>query len=140
MRKLLMAALCAATLVAPAQARRIELGQDLVRECSDYLNRGAAQDNNVARTPHPCRTFLQGFAISLVERDKANREALVRGLPYASKDKCIRLPDFLSYPELAKRIIAYATVTPGALQTPAARVAQQTVERDFPCPVTNERR
>ncbi|MFN9545275.1 MAG: hypothetical protein ACK59B_19205 [Alphaproteobacteria bacterium] len=96
MRMLVMAALSAAILALPAQAGRIDNGQHLVTECNDYLRRGAAQDNNVARAPHPCRTFLQGFFVSLIERENARRDALVKGLPYASKEKCVRLPDFLS--------------------------------------------
>jgi hypothetical protein len=140
MRMLMMAVVCAAVLAGPAQAGRIETGQDLVRECSDYLGRGAAQDNNVARAPHPCRSFLQGFFVSLIERDNARRDALVKGLPYASKEKCVRLPDFLSYTDMAQRIMNYTKSNPQALSTPAATVAQQTLERDFPCPTTNNSR
>jgi len=134
MRMLMMAALSAAVLALPAQAGRIENGQQLVTECSDYLGRGAAQDNNVARAPHPCRTFLQGFFVSLIEREKARRDALVKGLPYASKEKCVRLPDFLSYSDMAQRIVAYAKSNPQALALPAPTFAQSTLERDFPCP------
>lgn len=134
MRMLMMAALSAAILVMPAKAGRIDSGQQLVNECSDYLKRGAAQDNNVARAPHPCRTFLQGFFVSLIERENARRDALVKGLPYASKEKCVRLPDFLSYSDMAQRIVAFANANPQALALPAQTYAQQTLERDFPCP------
>lgn len=140
MRMLMMAVVSVAILATPAQARRIETGQDLARECSDYLGRGAAQDNNVARAPHPCRSFLQGFFVSLIERDNARRDALVKGLPYASKEKCVRLPDFLSYTDMAQRIVNYTKSNPQALTTPAATVAQQTLERDFPCPKTDNSR
>jgi len=134
MRMLVMAAFSAAILTLPAQAGRIENGQHLVTECNDYLRRGAAQDNNVARAPHPCRTFLQGFFVSLIERENARRDALVKGLPYASKEKCVRLPDFLSYSDMAQRIVAFAKSNPQALALPAPTFAQATLERDFPCP------
>jgi hypothetical protein len=134
MRMLVMAAFSAAILTLPAQAGRIDNGQHLVTECNDYLRRGAAQDNNVARAPHPCRTFLQGFFVSLIERENARRDALVKGLPYASKEKCVRLPDFLSYSDMAQRIVAFAKSNPQALALPAPTFAQATLERDFPCP------
>jgi hypothetical protein len=134
MRMLMMAALSAATLSMPAHAARIDTGQQLVTECADYLGRGAAQDNNVARAPHPCRTFLQGFFVSLIERENARRDALVKGLPYASKEKCVRLPDFLSYTDMAQRIVGFGRANPQALTLPAPSLAQQTLERDFPCP------
>jgi len=134
MRMLVMAAFSAAILTLPAQAGRIDNGQHLVTECNDYLRRGAAQDNNVARAPHPCRTFLQGFFVSLIERENARRDALVKGLPYASKEKCVRLPDSLSYSDMAQRIVAFAKSNPQALALPAPTFAQATLERDFPCP------
>jgi hypothetical protein len=134
MRLLAIAALSACLLVQPASAGRIDTGKDLVTECSDYLARGAAQDNNVARAPHPCRSFLQGFFVSLIERENARRDALVRGIPYSAKEKCVRLPGVLTYTDMAQRVINYAKLNPQALTTPAATVAQRTVERDFPCP------
>ena len=136
MRLFAIAALSACLLVQPASAGRIDTGKDLVTECSDYLARGAAQDNNVARAPHPCRSFLQGFFVSLIERENTRRDALVRGLPYSAKEKCVRLPPFLSYTDMAQRILNYVKQNPQALETPAATVAQLTVERDFPCPAT----
>ena len=134
MRLLAIAALSACLLVQPASAGRIDTGKDLVTECSDYLARGAAQDNNVARAPHPCRSFLQGFFVSLIERENTRRDALVRGIPYSAKEKCVRLPPFLSYTDMAQRILNYTQLNPQSLTTPAATVAQLTVERDFPCP------
>lgn len=135
MRLLVIAALSACLLAQPAMAGRIDTGKDLVNECSDYLARGAAQDNNVARAPHPCRSFLQGFFVSLIERENARRDALVRGIPYSAKEKCVRLPPFLSFTDMAQRILNYAKANPQSLSIPAATLAQVTVERDFPCPV-----
>jgi hypothetical protein len=134
MRLLAIAALSACLLAQPASAGRIDTGKDLVTECSDYLARGAAQDNNVARAPHPCRSFLQGFFVSLIARENARRDALVRGIPYSAKEKCVRLPGVLTYTDMAQRVINYTKLNPQALTTPAATVAQLTVERDFPCP------
>jgi hypothetical protein len=134
---LAFAALCLSAL--PAHAAGIQTGQDLVNACNNYLVRSAGEDNNAARAPHPCRSFLQGFFVSLIERENARQDAMVRGLPYSSKDQCVRVPDFLSYTEMARRLINFAQYNPASLPQPASRLAQQTMERDFPCPQTNSR-
>jgi len=134
MRNLLLAALAICFLALPSNAGRIDSGADLVTACRDYLAKGAAQDSNVARAPHPCRSFLQGFFQSLVSRENARRDAMVKGIPYSSKERCVRLPDFLSFTEMAQRLITYSEANSQALQGPALNLAQQTVERDFPCP------
>lgn len=134
MRQFLLAAIAVCLLSLPSHAGRIDTGSDLVNACKDYLAKGAAQDNNVARSPHPCRSFLQGFFVSLVEREKARQDAMVKGIPYPSKVACVRLPDVLTYTDMAQRLINFAQANPPSLQDPAVTLAQKTVERDFPCP------
>jgi hypothetical protein len=139
MRNLLLAALAICFLALPSNAGRIETGGALVTACQDYLAKGAAQDSNVARAPHPCRSFLEGFFQSLVSRENARQDAMVKGIPYTSKERCVRLPEFLSYTDMAQRLITFAQSNPQALQGPALLLAQQTVERDFPCPTPTTR-
>ena len=134
MRNLFFAVFSTCLFILPAHAARIETGQHLVQTCTDYLARGAAHDNNVARAPHPCRSFLQGFFVSLIAREDARRDAMVRGIPYSAKELCVRLPPVLTYTDMAQRLINFAKFNPPALQGPAATLARQTVERDFPCP------
>ena len=124
-------ALCLAT---TAQAAEIKTGRDLVNVCRDYMTADGGQDNNASRAPHPCRNFLQGFFVSLVSRESARQEAMLKGLPYSSKEACVRMPDFLSYREMAGRLVNYAQSNPASLDGPAAILAQKTLERDFPCP------
>jgi hypothetical protein len=125
------AALC---LAASAQAAEIRTGRDLVEACRNYMAVDGGQDNNASRAPHPCRNFLQGFFVSLVSREEARTEAMLKGLPYSSKEACVRMPDFLSYREMAGRLVNYAQSNPASLDGPAATMAQKTLERDFPCP------
>ena len=127
---------CAALLLfaVPTHAADIKTGRDLVTACSDYIARDARQDNNVARSPHPCRAFLLGFFQSLVARERARQDAMVKGLPFTSKEACVRMPDFLSYRDMAGRVVNYAKVNPASLELPAATLAQKTLERDFTCP------
>lgn len=128
---LLFAALIASAVA--ATAAEIKTGGDLVSACQNYLAATGKFDSN-ARAPHPCRTFLQGFAVALQARENARLDAKVRGLPYAAKEQCVRMPDFISFRELAQRIVNFGTQNPRLLDAPAATLAQKTLERDFPCP------
>jgi hypothetical protein len=124
------AALCLLAAAATAAAE-IKTGRDLVTACRTY-----AQIDNTdnARAPHDCRTFLQGFAVALKAREDARLDAMVRGLPFSSKEACVRMPDFISFRELAARIVRFGDANPSLLDGPAAALAQKTLERDFPCP------
>jgi hypothetical protein len=125
--------LCLAAATAEAAAE-LKTGRDLVNACREYMAADSGQDNNAARAPHACRTFLQGFFVSLVERERARQDAMVKGLPFTSKEACVRMPDFLSYKEMAGRIVNYGSSNNAGLDGPAAVLAQKTLERDFPCP------
>ena len=130
MRRLLFA--CAAlALATTANAAEIKTGRDLVVSCRQYA---AIENPDNARVPHDCRTFLQGFAVSLKAREDARIDAMVKGLPMASKEACVRMPDFISFRELAARIVNFGDQNPQLLNGPATTLAQRTLERDFPCP------
>ena len=111
--------------------------KDLVNACRNYVSVDGRQDNNATRAPHPCRTFLQGFFVSLISRETARQEAMLKGLPYSSKEACVRMPDFLSYRSMAERVVIFGHSHPSLLDGPAATLAQRTLERDFPCPKQN---
>jgi hypothetical protein len=127
------AAILAAALIAvsTASAADIKTGRDLVQACRTYA---AIENPDNARAPHDCRTFLQGFAVSLLAREEARRNAMLNNLPIAARDACVRMPDFISFRELAARIVNFGDTNPGLLNLPAAQLAQKTLERDFPCP------
>ena len=132
MRRFAIAATALCLLAAAAvAAAEIKTGRDLVTVCRTY-----AQIDNTdnARAPHDCRTFLQGFAVALKAREDARLDAMVRGLPFSSKEACVRMPDFISFRELAARIVRFGDANPTLLDGPASTLAQKTLERDFPCP------
>ena len=124
------AALC--LLAVAAQAAEVRTGRDLANACREYA--ADSQDDSNALRPSACRTFLQGFFVSLVERQRAREDAMVKGLPYASKDACVRMPDKLTYKDMAQRIVIYVSNNPTSNDQAAAIVAQKTLEHDFPCP------
>lgn len=131
MRLIAAALLALFVALTTAQAAEIKTGRDLVVACRDYVAKTTEEN---ARLPHSCRTFLQGFAVSLKAREDARLDAMVKGLPFTSKEACVRMPDFISFRELATRIIRFGDNNPALLNAAATELAQKTLERDFPCP------
>jgi hypothetical protein len=121
----------AAGISTAAAAIDIKTGRELVLACRTYA---AIENPDNARAPHSCRTFLQGFAVALKQREDARIDAMVKGLPFASREACVRMPDFISFRELAARIVNFGDTNPKFLDLPAGQLAQKTLERDFPCP------
>ncbi len=117
-------------LAAPAVAAEINTGKELVAACGAY----AAKDENALREPDPCRRFLVGFFTAFKTSEDAHRDAMVKGLPAAATSSCVRLPDFLSYREMAQRIVKYGNAHSAELAGPPRDLAQHTLETDFPCP------
>ena len=80
MKRILTAA-CAALLIfaVSAHAAEIRTGHDLVNACRNYVSIDGRQDNTATRAPHPCRTFLQGFFVSLISRDAEGPSLFVEG-------------------------------------------------------------
>jgi hypothetical protein len=131
MRRFALACAALCLLAAAAVAADIKTGRDLVTACRTYAQ---IENTDNARAPHECRTFLQGFAVALKAREDARLDAMVRGLPFSSKEACVRMPDFISFRELAARIVRFGDANPGLLDGPAPALAQKTLEHDFPCP------
>ena len=113
-----------------AAAAELNTGKDLVTACATY----AAKDENAMRDPDPCRRFLVGFFTAFKASEDAQREAMVKGLPATSSSACVRLPDFLSYREMAQRLVRYGNAHPNELAGSATDLARHTLETDFPCP------
>jgi hypothetical protein len=113
-----------------ATAAEINTGGELVTACANY----AAKDENAMRDPDPCRRFLVGFFTAYKTSEDAQRDAMVKGLPGSPSTACVRLPDFLSYREMAQRIVKYGNAHSTELAGSANELAKHTLEMDFPCP------
>lgn len=111
---------------------QIETGADLVSACEPYSK---LQEREMANAVHPhhCHRFLVAFFSAFAAGDAAERDARVSTMQGAKAGACVHLPEFLSYRDMAARIVATAKRDPGLLQGPAAALAQRTLERDFPC-------
>ena len=122
----------AATAAAAYAVPQIETGADLVSACEPYSK---LQEQEMANAVHPhhCHRFLVGFFSGFAAGDAAERDARVSATQGAKAGACVHLPDFLSYRDMAARIVAEAKRDPALLKGPAATLAQRTLEHDFPC-------
>ena len=113
-----------------SSAAELNSGKELVAACASY----ASKDENALHDPDPCRRFLVGFFTAYKAAEDARREAMVKGLPATPNSSCVRLPDFLSYREMAQRLVQYGNAHPAELAGTPNDLAQHTLETNFPCP------
>jgi hypothetical protein len=124
-------------LSAQAATPQIQTGRELVASCKVFAKLEENTASNAAR-PHRCHQFLVGFFAAHIESEKARREALISTLHAGQPATCIRLPEFLSYRDMAARVVAEGERDPALLDGPAASLAQRTLDHDFPCPPPEE--
>lgn len=129
----ILAGALAALAAAAVAATPINTGSDLVTVCEPYSlsdQRAAAREV----LPNKCQQFLSNFLTAYIEAEKIKLDAVARGLPGGQRSPCVRLPDRLSFRDLAKRVVAMAWHDPDLLNGSAAMVVMRTLEHDFPCP------
>jgi hypothetical protein len=112
---------------------QINTGTDLVAVCEPYSKLDESAATN-AVTPDRCRHYLTDFLTAFIEAEKLKLDAAARGLPAGEPSPCVRLPDRLTYRDLAKRVVAMAWHDPDLLNGSAAMLVKRTLEHDFPCP------
>jgi Rap1a immunity proteins len=130
---LIVAAVSVALAVPALGAKPINTGEDLVAVCEPYSKLDEGPATNAAK-PDRCQQFLSDFLTAFIEAEKIRLDAIARGLPGGAASPCVRLPDRLTYRELAKRVVAMAWRDPDLLNGSAAMLVRRTLEHDFPCP------
>ena len=126
MRSFATACAALSLLATAAQAAEIKTGRDLANACRTQDPEG--------KLPNDCDTFVKGFFVSLAETQRARTDAMVKGIPYTSKEACVRMPDHLTRKDMAARIVTFVANNVDANDQAATIVAQRTLEHDFPCP------
>ena len=129
-------ALAIATSTLALAADRVESSRDIVTACRAYLGLPLDASENALHPQHHCRRFISAFLSAYAEGEKIAPESRVSGVGSSSKGPCIRLPEFLSFRDMAGRMVAQAERDPQILDRPAADLARKTLEHDFPCPAT----
>lgn len=131
---LLSGALLAASLVAAAAAApRIETGAELVSACEAFVKLDERSSQNAVH-PHHCHQYLVGYFSAFSEGERAARDSRASGMQSGAPSRsCVHLPDYVSFRDMAARIVAHAKREPSTLTEPAAILVRRTLENDFPC-------
>ena len=131
----LTAALALSTLaVAPSWATgQVETGRQIVTACKAYLALAPDAPENALHPQHHCRQFIASFFSAYAVGENVGSASRVVGQGSATKQACVRLPEFLGFRDMAARMVAYAESDPAVLDNVATELARKTLERDFPC-------
>lgn len=128
-----LAGALAALAAVSVAATPINTGNDLAAVCEPYSLSDEPAATKEA-TPNKCQQFLSNFLTAYIEAEKIKLDAAARGLPGGQRSPCVRLPDRLTFRDLAKRVVAMARHDTDLLNGSAAMVVMRTLEHDFPCP------
>lgn len=110
-----------------------ETGGQIVAACKAYLKLTPDAAENARHPQHHCRQFIASFFSAYAAGERMRPESQVTGVGSAAKAPCVRLPEYLSFRDMAARMIAQSERDPASLDRPAMELAQKTLEHDFPC-------
>lgn len=102
-------------------------GRDLVGQCETYLANDAAR-------PSPCRDFLIAHMTAFKTSQDERLAAALQGAELPDAGPCIRMPDFLSWSELARLTVERGNANTGLLDAPASALVLETLAMTYPCP------
>ncbi|MBI1238333.1 MAG: hypothetical protein GC199_03215 [Alphaproteobacteria bacterium] len=105
----------------------IERGEHLVQSCENYLLTPQSKT-------HACRSFFIEFFQSSKEADEERFQAMLRGDVVPANGPCYRMPDFISFPDLAKLVVNGASGNQKLLDGTAAALIEGVLATNFPCP------
>lgn len=131
----LAAALAQLTLaVVPSWAEgQAETGREIVAACKAYLALPPDAAENALHPQHHCRKFVASFLSAYAMGENIGAASRVTGVGSAAVQVCVRLPEYLSFRDMASRMVAFAESDPTVLDNLATDLARKTLERDFPC-------
>ena len=110
-----------------------ETGRQIVAACKAYLQLAPDAAENAMHPQHHCRQFISSFLSAYASGERLTPESRVTGMGSSVQKPCVRLPDYLSFREMAQRMLAQADRDPASLEKSATELAQATLEHDFPC-------
>ncbi|NWH08774.1 MAG: hypothetical protein HXY22_09070 [Alphaproteobacteria bacterium] len=103
-----------------------ESGNALAKACRAYMDNTANRDD-------PCRHFIMDYMTQFKAQQDLELEALLKGQPRDPNAPCIRMPDFISYGDLARLVVARIEANAGLGQGTAAELMQATLVYNFRC-------
>lgn len=127
-----------------AQVAGIETGADLTAACREHLelrNVATAGSDEFDEAEmrerlagNRCRQYMVGFAQNLQHFQAGGDPVAVLGVNEEYRGACIRMPDFVSYDQLAAMIVSEASEAPELMDEEAVNLLFQTFAENFPCP------
>lgn len=115
------------TMVAGAKAlTATDSGNALATACRAYADDTTNRDN-------PCRQFIMDYMTQFKDRQDQELEGLLKGEPRDPNAPCIRMPDFISYGDLARLVVARIEANSGLGQGTAAELMSATLVYNFRC-------
>lgn len=123
----LLAALAGCPAAAEDLPAVIETGEHLVQSCENYLLTPQSKT-------HQCRDFLIEFFQNSQEAEEERFQAILRGDVVPANGPCYRMPDFISFPDLAKLVVHGGSGNEKLLDGTAATLMESILATNFPCP------
>jgi hypothetical protein len=118
-----------------ALANVVKDGGELAQACATFASHPEGYGKSPEGLRDPCRKFLEGYFLTLKDKNAADLKALTE--PSASAPPagpCVRMPDTLTYRDFASRIAAFGADNPVLRDGSPVALAQKTLEASFPCP------
>jgi hypothetical protein len=114
---------------------RAVTGKELTDLCKSEMAPNAEQAQRKPGSPQwQCRSYIQGYfeAVRWLNQESDIRSpATPPGLRPAG---CMRLPDFVSFTDLAKIVVDYGESHPEAANVSGSELMQRALQDRYPCP------
>jgi hypothetical protein len=90
---------------------QVETGRQIVAACKAYLALPEGASDNALHPQHHCRQFIASFLSAYAAGENARTASRVTGTGSSGSEACVRLPDYLSFRDMAARMIPPCSTT-----------------------------
>lgn len=118
---------CAAPALPARAAEPIRFGHELVAACRAFVAAPADRTS-------PCRKYLFDYMTEYKQAQDARLSAQLSSAPLPEPARCIRMPDYLSFADLAALVVTRGDATFSLSEGPAEALVEDTLAVNFPCP------
>lgn len=109
----------------------IESGSVLIENCQAYVADESLKD-------HACKAFIVDFFEAYKKEQEERQAAIIQGQEVDWSQPCIRMPDFVSFRDLAKLTIAKSQTDLKLAGGTAKDLLQGTLVANYPCPPVDQ--
>lgn len=109
----------------------IESASALIDSCQVYVADESLKD-------HACKAFIVSFFEAYKKEQEDRQAALIQGREVDWSQPCIRMPDFVSFRDLAKLSIAKSQTDAKLVGGTAKDLLQAALVANYPCPPVDQ--